>query len=285
MRDNQLISSVIHLWRIAVKWVGGVVSIKFGLVNEAELLRGTSTCELSNHLVGPHTVFSIQRQDDNVTPITKTVRSMVFVVDDDPSVRDAISRLLGTVGLPAKEFGSALEFLAGDRPDEPSCLILDVRLPGISGIDFQRELSKANIRIPIIFITAHGDVPMSVKAMKAGAVEFLIKPFHDQDLLDAVQMALEKDRLRRLRESEIHEFQRRLRTLTPREREVLPLVISGRLNKQIAAEMNASEATVKVHRSQLMRKMEAKSVPDLVRMAEKLGISAATPIANPSLPK
>jgi FixJ family two-component response regulator len=220
-----------------------------------------------------------------VTPITKTARSMVFVVDDDPSVRDAISRLLGTVGLPAQVFGSALEFLAGDRPDQPSCLILDVRLPGISGIDFQRELSKANIRIPIIFITAHGDVPMSVKAMKAGAVEFLIKPFHDQDLLDAVQMALEKDRLRRLRESEIDEFQRRLLTLTPREREVLPLVISGRLNKQIAAEMNASEATVKVHRSQLMRKMEAKSVPDLVRMAEKLGISAATPKADPSLPK
>src|ERR1700692_2507158 len=218
-----------------------------------------------------------QRQEDNVTPLTKLVRSMVFVVDDDPSVRDAISRLLGTVGLPVKEFGSAFEFLAGDRPDEPSCLILDFRLPGISGIDFQRELSKANIRIPIIFITAHGDVPMSVKAMKAGAVEFLIKPFHDQDLLDAVQMALEKDRLRRLTESEVADLQRRLRGLTPREREVLPLVISGRLNKQIAAEINASEAPVKVHRSQLMRKMEAKSVPDLVRMAEKLGISAAAP--------
>src|SRR6202051_3407706 len=226
-----------------------------------------------------------RRQDDDVTPITKTVRSMVFVVDDDPSVRDAISRLLGTVGLPAKEFGSALEFLAGDRPDEPSCLILDVRLPGISGIDFQRELSKANIRIPIIFITAHGDVPMSVKAMKAGAVEFLIKPFHDQDLLDAVQMALEKDRLRRLRETEIADLQRRLRTLTPRERQVLPLVISGLLNKQIAAEINTSEATVKVHRSQLMRKLEAKSVPDLVRMAEKMGIRSATPKPDPSLPK
>ena len=217
--------------------------------------------------------------------ITKTARSMVFVVDDDPSVRDAITRLLGTVGLPVKEFGSAFEFLAGDRPEEPSCLVLDVRLPGISGIDFQRELSKANIRIPIIFITAHGDVPMSVKAMKAGAVEFLIKPFHDQDLLDAVQMALEKDRLRRLTESEIADLQRRLRGLTPREREVLPLVISGRLNKQIAAEINASEATVKVHRSQLMRKMQAKSVPDLVRMAEKMGIRAAAPKPDPSLPK
>jgi RNA polymerase sigma factor (sigma-70 family) len=217
--------------------------------------------------------------------MTKTGRSIVFVVDDDPSVRDAISRLLRTVGLPVKEFGSAQEFLAGDRPETPSCLVLDVRLPGISGIDFQRQLNKADIRIPIIFITAHGDVPMSVKAMKAGAVEFLIKPFHDQNLLDAVQTAIEKDRLRRLREAEIAELQERLSTLTPREREVLPLVISGLLNKQIAAEINASEATVKVHRSQLMRKLEAKSVPDLVRMAEKMGIRAATPKPDPSLPK
>ena len=217
--------------------------------------------------------------------MTKTGRSIVFVVDDDPSVRDAISRLLGTVGLPVKGFGSAREFLAGDRPETPSCLVLDVRLPGISGLDFQHQLNKANIRIPIIFITAHGDVPMSVKAMKAGAVEFLIKPFHDQDLLDAVHTAIEKDRLRRLREVEIAELQQRLRTLTPREREVLPLVISGLLNKQIAAEINASEATVKVHRSQLMRKLQAKSVPDLVRMAEKLGIRAATPKPDPSLPK
>jgi RNA polymerase sigma factor (sigma-70 family) len=217
--------------------------------------------------------------------MTKTSRSIVFVVDDDPSVRDAIGRLLRTVGLPVKEFGSALEFLAGDRPETPSCLVLDVRLPGISGIDFQRQLNKADIRIPIIFITAHGDVPMSVKAMKAGAVEFLIKPFHDQDLLDAVQTAIEKDRLRRLREAEAAELQQRLSTLTPREREVLPLVISGLLNKQIAAEINASEATVKVHRSQLMRKLEAKSVPDLVRMAEKMGIRAATPKPDPSLPK
>jgi FixJ family two-component response regulator len=222
---------------------------------------------------------------DHVTATTKTARPMVFVVDDDSSIRDSIERLLGTVGLPVKTFGSPFEFLAGDRPEKPSCLVLDVRLPGISGIDFQRELSKANIRIPIIFITAHGDVPMSVKAMKAGAVEFLIKPFHDQDLIDAVQTALEKDRLRRLYEEEIGELQRRLRTLTPRESEVFPLVISGRLNKQIAAEMNASEATVKVHRSQLMRKMEAKSLPDLVRLAQKLGISATEPKANSSLPK
>jgi FixJ family two-component response regulator len=210
---------------------------------------------------------------------------MVFVVDDDPSVRDAIRRLLGTVGLPVQTFGSAREFIAENHLEGPSCLVLDVRLPGISGIDFQRELIAANIRIPIVFITAHGDVPMSVKAMKAGAFEFLIKPFHDQDLLNAVQMALEKDRARRLSEAEIGVLQQRLRTLTPRETELLPLVVSGRLNKQIAAEINASEATVKVHRSQLMRKMEAKSVADLVRMADKLGISAAGPKANSSLPK
>jgi FixJ family two-component response regulator len=221
----------------------------------------------------------------NVTLITKTPQSIVFVVDDDPSVRESIERLLGTIDLSVRAFGAGREFLNSDRPEIPACLVLDVRLPGISGLDFQRELNKANIRIPIIFITAHGDVPMSVKAMKAGAVEFLIKPFHDQDLLDAVQMALERDRLRRLRESEIADLQRRLRTLTPREREVLPLVISGLLNKQIAAEINASEATVKVHRSQVMRKLEAKSVPDLVRIAEKLEIRAATPKPDPSLPK
>jgi FixJ family two-component response regulator len=217
--------------------------------------------------------------------MTKIVPPIVFVVDDDPSVRDAIGRLLGTVGLSVKTFGSAREFLKADRPEGPSCLVLDVRLPGISGIDFQRELVAANIRIPIVFITAHGDVPMSVKAMKAGAFEFLIKPFHDQDLLDAVQMAIENDRVRCLNEAEIGDLKQRLRTLTPRESEVLSLAVSGRLNKQIAAEINASEATVKVHRSQLMRKMEAKSFADLVRMAEKLGISAAGPKANSSLPK
>ena len=220
-----------------------------------------------------------------MTPATKTFQSLVFVVDDDPSVRDSIERLLGTIRLPVKAFATPREFLSADRPQVPSCLVLDVRLPGISGIDFQRELAKTNVRIPIIFITAHGDVPMSVKAMKAGAIEFLIKPFHDQDLLDAVQTALEKDRLRRLSEAEIGELHRRLRTLTPRESQVLPLLISGRLNKQIAAEIKASEATVKVHRSQLMRKMEARSLPDLVRMAEKLGISAASSKANSSLPK
>ncbi|HXN21792.1 MAG TPA: response regulator [Candidatus Dormibacteraeota bacterium] len=217
--------------------------------------------------------------------MTETVPSMVFVVDDDPSIRDAIGRLVGTVGLRVETFSSAREFLRSNRPQAPSCLVLDVRLPGISGIDFQRELSAANILIPIIFITAHADVPMSVKAMKAGAIEFLTKPFKDQDLLDAVQLGIEKDRARRLSEAELSELQHRLRTLTPREREVLPLVVSGRLNKQVAAEINASEATVKVHRSQLMRKMGAESVADLVRMAGKLGISAAGPKATSSLPR
>jgi RNA polymerase sigma factor (sigma-70 family) len=217
--------------------------------------------------------------------MTETVRPIVFVVDDDPSVRDAIGRLLGTVGLAVKGLGSAREFMAIEPPQGPSCLVLDVRLPGISGIDFQSELSAADIRIPIVFITAHGDVRMSVKAMKAGASEFLTKPFHDQDLLDAVQTALEKDRARLLAESEIGELRERLRRLTPRENEVLRLVISGRPNKQIAPEINASEATVKVHRSRLMRKMQAKSVADLVRMAEKLGISALSTKADSSLPK
>jgi FixJ family two-component response regulator len=207
----------------------------------------------------------------------KSERSVVFVVDDDPSVRASIGRLLGTVGLSVRAFASAREFLEGDRPDVPSCLVLDVRLPGISGIDFQRELSASGIWTPIVFITAHGDVPMSVKAMKAGAFEFLTKPFHDQDLLDAVQAAVEKDRLRRLNEAEVSELRARLGTLTPRESEVFPLVISGRLNKQIAAEIGASEATVKVHRSQLMRKMEAKSLADLVRIAERLGIPHTSP--------
>jgi FixJ family two-component response regulator len=202
---------------------------------------------------------------------------VVFVVDDDPSVRRAIKRLLESVGLQAELFGSTQELLQAKRPDVPSCLVLDIRLPGKSGIDFQRELGEANIQIPIIFITAHGDIPMTVRAMKAGAVEFLTKPFRDQDLLDAVQLALERDRARRQREAEIATLRERFESLTPREREVLPLVISGLLNKQIAAEIGTSEATVKVHRSQLMRKMGAESVADLVRMGERLGISSRKP--------
>ena len=197
---------------------------------------------------------------------------VVFVVDDDPSVRRAIKRLVESVGLQVELFGSAQEFLRSKRPNAPSCLVLDVRLPGISGLDFQRELADANIHIPIIFITAHGDIPMTVRAMKAGAVEFLTKPFRDQDLLDAVHVALERDRARRQREAEIAVLRDRFESLTPREREVLPWVVAGLVSKQIADAIGATEATVKVHRSQLMRKMGASSLADLVRMAEKMGL-------------
>jgi FixJ family two-component response regulator len=201
-------------------------------------------------------------------------RPIVFVVDDDPSVRRAIQRLVESVGLQVELFGSAQEFLRSERPNAPSCLVLDIRLPGISGLDFQRELADANIHIPIIFITAHGDIPMTVRAMKAGAVEFLTKPFRDQDLLDAIHLALERDRAHRQREAEITLLRDRLESLTPREREVLPWVVAGLLSKQIADAIGATEATVKVHRSQLMRKMGASSLADLVRMAQKMGIQA-----------
>jgi FixJ family two-component response regulator len=203
--------------------------------------------------------------------------AVVFVVDDDPSVRRAIKRLLGSVGLHVESFGSAQEFLQSSRLDVPSCLVLDIRLPGISGLDFQRELTAANIHIPIIFITAHGDIPMTVRAMKAGAVEFLTKPFPDQDLLDAIHVALERDRAKRKQEAEIAILRQRWESLTPREREVLPLVVSGLLNKQIAGEIGISETTVKVHRSQLMRKMGADSLAELVRLAERIGIPNTKP--------
>ena len=200
------------------------------------------------------------------------VAPIVFVVDDDPSVCRAIKRLVESVGLHVEMFGSAQEFLRSERPNVPSCLVLDIRLPGISGLDFQRDLADTNIHIPIIFITAHGDIPMTVRAMKAGAVEFLTKPFRDQDLLDAIHLALERDRAHRQREAEIAVLRDRLESLTPREREVLPWVVSGLLSKHIADAIGASEAAVKVHRSQLMRKMGASSLADLVRIAEKIGI-------------
>jgi RNA polymerase sigma factor (sigma-70 family) len=198
--------------------------------------------------------------------------SLVLVVDDDPSVRSAIKRLIGSVGLQVELFGSAQEFLASKLPNMPSCLVLDIRLPGISGLALQRQLDKANIQIPIIFITAHGDIPMTVRAMKAGAVEFLPKPFRDQDLLDAVQLALERDRARRLIEAEIVTLRERFELLSPREREVVAMVVSGMLNKQIATEIGTTENTVKVHRSRAMEKMQANSLADLVKMSERLEI-------------
>jgi RNA polymerase sigma factor (sigma-70 family) len=199
--------------------------------------------------------------------------SIVFVVDDDPSVRSAIERLIGTVGLQVQLFGSAQEFLASRLPNVPSCLVLDIRLPGISGLGLQRQLVEANVQIPIIFITSHGDVPMTVRAMKAGAVEFLTKPFHDQDLLDAIYLALEKDRGRRQQEAELTALRERFESLSPREREVVAMVVSGMLNKQIAAQIGTAENTVKIHRSRAMEKMQANSLADLVKMIQRLQVS------------
>ncbi|HTZ95802.1 MAG TPA: response regulator [Terriglobales bacterium] len=196
----------------------------------------------------------------------------VFVIDDDPSMRDTLKSLAGSVGLQADAFPSPADFRQARRPDLPACLILDVRLPGSSGLDFQRELTAAKDFIPVIFITGYGDIRMAVQAMKAGAVDFLTKPFRNQDVLDAIHQALDRDRMRRYHEAEVAALRKRVDLLTPREREVLPLVVSGLLNKQIAAEIGISEAAVKVHRNQLMHKLGAESVAKLVRMALKLGI-------------
>jgi FixJ family two-component response regulator len=201
-----------------------------------------------------------------------TLEPTVFVIDDDHAVRRAIKNVLESVGLRAEAFASPREFLKSERADAPGCLVLDVRLPGASGLDFQNELAAAKVEIPIIFITGHGDIPMSVQAMKAGAVDFLPKPFRDQDLLDAVQKAMERDRLRRQLQTVLLETRKRFDTLTPREREVMELVNAGLLNKQIASQLGMSETTAKIHRGQVMRKMQVQSVPDLVRMAERLGI-------------
>jgi FixJ family two-component response regulator len=199
-------------------------------------------------------------------------RPVVFVVDDDLSVREGLSSLLRSVGLRVELFASAAEFLSASLPAVPSCLVLDVRLPGLSGLDFQAELAKSNIRIPIVFMTGHGDIPMTVKAMKAGAVEFLTKPFRDQDMLDAVQLALARDRSQRESETMASDLRSRFDGLTQREREVMALVTAGLMNKQVAAEFGVSEITVKFHRGNVMRKMNARTLADLVRMAEVLGV-------------
>jgi len=203
-----------------------------------------------------------------------TDQPFVFVVDDDASVRAGLARLLRSVQLSVEVFASAQEFLATERRDVPSCLVLDVRLPGLSGFDFQVELTKADIRIPIIFITGHGDIPMTVRAMKAGAVDFLAKPFRDQDLLDAVATAIQHDRARREHENTVADLKIHFASLTPREREIMALVASGLMSKQIAPRIELSEITVKVHRSHIMKKMGARSVADLVRMAGALGMKS-----------
>jgi RNA polymerase sigma factor (sigma-70 family) len=199
-----------------------------------------------------------------------TAAAVVFVVDDDASVRSSLKFLLSTVGLQAETLDSADSFLQKKRPDVPSCLVLDVRLPGLSGLDFQHELAARNICIPIVFLTGHGDIPMSVRAMKAGAVEFLTKPFRDQDLLDAVRVALDRDRARREQENEMADLRRRFDSLTSREQEVVSMVVAGMLNKQVAAELGTAESTVKVQRSRAMEKMQAESLADLIKMIQKV---------------
>ena len=205
----------------------------------------------------------------------KDADAVVFVVDDDSSIREAIKSLIRLVGLRVETFGTAQEFLQSKRPDLPGCVVLDVELPGLSGLDLQRELAAHGVKLPIIFITGHGDIPTSVRAMKAGALEFLTKPFHDQDLLDAIRQALERDRAARRHSKEIAELRERFDALTSREREVMSLVVAGWLNKQIGFELRISEITVKIHRGRVMNKMGAQSLAELVKMTEKLELPTA----------
>lgn len=209
--------------------------------------------------------------------MTQTTLSTVYVVDDDPAIRESLVSLLRSVGLNVTAFASVPDFLDCPRPDGPTCLVLDVRLPGRSGLDLQRELSAAHIQLPVIFITGHGDIPMSVQAMKGGAIEFLTKPFRDQDLLDAIHLGLARDRERLENDRELRALRERFETLTSREREVMSYVVMGRLNKEIAGDLGISEITVKVHRAQVVRKMSADSLPELARMADKLNLSAQKP--------
>jgi FixJ family two-component response regulator len=203
--------------------------------------------------------------------------STVLVIDDDPAVRDSVARLLRSIGLDAQQFASISDFLKSDPPDGPTCLVLDVRLPGESGLDFQRELAAANRKLPIIFITGHGDIPMSVQAMKGGAIEFLTKPFRDQDLLDAVRVGLSRDLMQRENDKALAALRERFGSLSPREREIMIQVARGRLSKQIAGDIGIAEATVKVHRSRAMHKMNARSLPELGRMADQLKLVTENP--------
>jgi FixJ family two-component response regulator len=216
--------------------------------------------------------YMVTQRSSSAKSVESTDRPIVFVVDDDASIRQALARLFQSVQLRAEGFASPQEFLQSERPDAPSCLVLDVRLPGLSGLDFQAELARADVRIPIVFISGHGDIPMTVRAMKAGAIDFLAKPFRDQDLLDAVTAAIQRDQQRREHESSVADLKVHFSRLTAREREIMALVASGLMSKQIAAQIGLSEITVKVHRSHIMKKIGARSVADLVRMAEALGV-------------
>jgi len=224
-------------------------------------------------LAGPATKMQADSRDLFRVAAMSDATSTVLVIDDDPDLRASVGRLLRSLGINVQLFASISDFLKSDLPDCPTCLVLDVRLPGQSGLDFQRELSAANIHVPIIFITGHGDIPMTVQAMKGGAIEFLTKPFRDQDLLDSIQLGLARDRAWLENDKAVAALRARFETLTPREREVMALVVTGRLNKQIANDIGISEITVKVHRGQVMRKMKASSLPTLARMADKLNLA------------